>query len=142
MARTATGIDIGLRTVKFVRGAYQGNTFHVKAFAVNDVESAEIADAWDHVDPGFKLGSARVGLTGRDVNIRYVRVPRVPDWQLRNLMRFEVEEIGDQSGAGVASDFNLLPQLPDRRRHPRQARGVPADGRAPDRRRRRALSCC
>jgi Tfp pilus assembly PilM family ATPase len=28
-------------------------------------------------------------------------------------MRFEVEEIGDQSGSGVASDFNLLPQLPE-----------------------------
>jgi hypothetical protein len=28
-------------------------------------------------------------------------------------MRFEVEEIGEQAGAGVASDFNLLPPLPE-----------------------------
>jgi hypothetical protein len=28
-------------------------------------------------------------------------------------MHFEVEEIGDQSGAGVASDFNLLPEIPE-----------------------------
>jgi hypothetical protein len=55
--------------------------------------------------------NARIGLTGRDVNLRYTRVPRVPDWQLRKLMRFEVEEIGDQSGSEVASDFNLLPEM-------------------------------
>jgi Tfp pilus assembly PilM family ATPase len=113
MARTVTGIDMGLRSAKFLRGYYKGNTFHVTDFALTPLVSKEIAEGWSSAAPGFKLQSARVGLTGRDVNIRYTRVPRVPDWQLKNLMRFEVEEIGDQSGAGVASDFNLLPQLPE-----------------------------
>jgi len=113
MARNVTGIDMGLRSAKFVRGFYKGNTFHVTEFSVVPLASKEIAEGWSAADPGFKLQSSRVGLTGRDVNIRYTRVPRVPDWQLKNLMRFEVEEIGDQSGAGVASDFNLLPQLPE-----------------------------
>jgi len=72
-----------------------------------------VAEAWSAGEAGFKLGLSRVGLTGRDVNIRYTRVPRVPDWQLRKLMRFEVEEVGDTSGATVASDFNLLPALPE-----------------------------
>ena len=113
MARTVTGIDIGLRTAKVVRGFYKGNTFHVGDFALTPLRSKEIAEGWAATEIGFKPLAARVGLTGRDVNIRYVRVPRVPDWQLRNLMRFEVAEIGDQSGSGVASDFNLLPQLPE-----------------------------
>jgi type IV pilus assembly protein PilM len=113
VARVATGIDMGLRTAKFIRGTYKGNTFHVKDFAVNRVESTEVTDGWGTVDPGFKPTAARVGLSGRDVNVRYTRVPRVPDWQLRNLMRFEVEEIGDQSGTGVASDYNLLPEIPE-----------------------------
>lgn len=113
MARTVTGIDLGLRSAKFLRGFYKGNTFHVTDFALTPLASKEIAEGWKSAEPGFKLSSSRVGLTGRDVNIRYTRVPRVPDWQLKNLMRFEVEEIGDQSGAGVASDFNLLPQLPE-----------------------------
>jgi Tfp pilus assembly PilM family ATPase/Tfp pilus assembly protein PilN len=113
MARTVTGIDIGLRNAKFVRGSYKGNTFHVTGFAISPLASKEVTEGWDAAEPGFKPLAARVGLTGRDVNIRYVRVPRVPDWQLRNLMRFEVAEIGDQSGAGVASDFNLLPELPE-----------------------------
>jgi Tfp pilus assembly PilM family ATPase len=113
MARTVTGIDMGLRSAKFLRGFYKGNTFHVTDFAAAPLASKEIPEGWSTVDPGFKLQSSRVGLTGREVNIRYTRVPRVPDWQLKNLMRFEVEEIGDQSGSGVASDFNLLPQLPE-----------------------------
>jgi len=113
MARTATGIDIGLRSRKFIRGQYRGNTFHVSDFAVERNESGDIARGWEAAEIGFKPTRARVGLTGRDVNLRYTRVPRVPDWQLRKLMRFEVEEIGDQSGSGVASDFNLLPELPE-----------------------------
>lgn len=113
MSRSVTGIDIGLRTAKFMRGTYKGNTFHVTDFSVVPLSSKEIADGWNTSRPSFKPTNARIGLTGRDVNIRYTRVPRVPDWQLKNLMRFEVEEIGDQSGSGVASDFNLLPALPE-----------------------------
>lgn len=113
MAKIVTGVDLGLRNAKFLRGHKKGNSFRVTDFGVLPLESAEIGAGWSGLAPPFKPGLSRVGLTGRDVNIRYTRVPRVPDWQLRNLMRFEVEEIGDQSGAGVASDFNLLPQLPE-----------------------------
>jgi len=113
MARIVLGVDLGLRNAKLLRGHSKGNSFRVTDFAVLPLSSAEIADGWTGLKPPFKPTNARIGLTGRDVNIRYTRVPRVPDWQLRNLMRFEVEEIGDQSGSGVASDFNLLPQLPE-----------------------------
>jgi Tfp pilus assembly PilM family ATPase/Tfp pilus assembly protein PilN len=113
MARTVTGVDIGLRTAKFLRGSWKGNTLRVTGFSVTPLHSREITEGWAAVEVGFKPTNARVGLTGREVNIRYTRAPRVPDWQLRNLMRFEVEEIGEQAGAGVASDFNLLPPLPE-----------------------------
>lgn len=113
MARTVTGIDIGSRTNKFVRGHAKGNTFVVSQFAVLPHGAGSILEAWSAGAPPFKVGESRVGLTGRDVNIRYTRVPRVPDWQLRKLMRFEVEEVGGSSGAAVASDFNLLPALPE-----------------------------
>lgn len=113
MPRTVTGLDMGSRTVKAVRGYAKGNTFVVTDFAVAPVVAPELTDGWKGLALPFKPGDARVGLSGRDVNVRYVRVPRVPDWQLRKLMRFEVEEIGGQSGAEVASDFNLLPELPE-----------------------------
>jgi len=113
MARTTTGIDVGSSTAIFIRGQYKGGTFHVGDFRAEPVESSDTGAAWGSLDAELKPVQARIGLTGRDLNLRYVRVPRVPDWQLRKLMRFEVEDIGDQTGAGVASDFNLLPELPE-----------------------------
>ena len=113
MAKTVTGIDVGSRSSQAIRGQYKGNTFHVAGFAAWDNPSGKLEDAWAQAQLPFKPGATAVGLTGKDVNIRYTRVPRVPDWQLRNLMRFEVAEIGDQSGSEVASDFNLLPELPE-----------------------------
>ncbi|MEZ6016814.1 MAG: pilus assembly protein PilM [Planctomycetota bacterium] len=118
MARTATGIDVGTHTAIAIRGQYKGNTFHATGFAVAQNDGDEPADAYRALAPelkasGFKPTAARIAVSGRDVNVRYTRVPEVPDWQLRNLMRFEVQEIGDQSGSEVASDFNLLPRPPE-----------------------------
>jgi len=114
MARTVTGVDIGSRTAVALKGHIKGNSFAVTDFAVGESTAAgstgwaALAAALD-----FKPGAARVGLTGPELNIRYTRVPRVPDWQLRKLMRFEVEEVGGSSGSEVASDFNVLPELPE-----------------------------
>ena len=113
MARTTTGIDVGCTTAIAIRGQFKGGTFKVSDFSADPVESPDIAKAWSALGRGFKLGQCCIGLTGRDMNLRYVRVPRVPDWQLRKLMRFEVEDVGGQSGQEVASDFNLLPELPE-----------------------------
>jgi len=113
MARQVTGIDVGSRTARFLKGYYKGNTFHATGFSVTESSGESIASSWESAELDFKPLSARVGITGREMNLRYTRVPRVPDWQLRRLMRFEVEEVGGSSGAAVASDFNLLPDLPE-----------------------------
>lgn len=113
MARTTTGIDVGSHTSIALRGAFKKNTFVAAGFAVANHRGDDVSSSWAALQPGFKPKDARVGVSGREVNVRYTRVPRVPDWQLRNLMRFEVAEIGDQSGAAVASDFNLLPEIPE-----------------------------
>jgi Tfp pilus assembly PilM family ATPase/Tfp pilus assembly protein PilN len=113
MARTTTGIDVGLGTAIAIRGQFKGGTFHVADFAAEPNEGRDLADGWRALDLDFKPKDARIGLTGRELNLRYVRVPRVPDWQLRKLMRFEVEDVGGQTGEGVASDFNLLPDMPE-----------------------------
>lgn len=113
MARTAVGIDVGSSSALAIKGVWKGGTFHVSGFAAGQNDSGDVASGWASLAPGFRLANARVGISGRDVNVRYSRVPEVPDWQLRNLMRFEVQEIGDQSGSEVASDFNLLPRPPE-----------------------------
>jgi len=113
MARQVTGVDVGTRTARFLKGYYKGNTFHATGFSVTESFEGSITSSWSSAEVGFKPPTARVGITGREMNLRYTRVPRVPDWQLRRLMRFEVEEVGGSSGAAVASDFNLLPDLPE-----------------------------
>ncbi|MEO0650557.1 MAG: pilus assembly protein PilM [Planctomycetota bacterium] len=115
MPRTSTGVDVGHRSAVFLRGHAKGNTFVATDFACFDREPTNDpeADAWDEVALDFKPTAARVGVTGREVNIRYSRVPRLADWQLRKLMRFEVAEVGGGSDAAVAADFNVLPELPE-----------------------------
>lgn len=113
MAKTATGIDVGSRSAIALKGSWKAGTFHVTNVATGENHAGDIGSGWASLAPEFKLGRSRVAISGREVNVRYTRVPAVPDWQLRNLMRFEVQEIGDQSGAEVASDFNLLPRPPE-----------------------------
>ncbi|MFY9345384.1 MAG: pilus assembly protein PilM, partial [Planctomycetota bacterium] len=49
------------------------------------------------------------GLAGRDMTLRYSQVPPTPDWQLRNLMDLEIQDLAQQSGGSLSADFNLLP---------------------------------
>ena len=105
-----SGVDVGTAGAKWLTGELSGSTFVVRGFALGENEDGSIAGGWDAL-AGAKLGSVRVGLNGRDLNVLYTRVPRLPDWQLRRLMRFETDEIGGQSESEVASDFNVLPEM-------------------------------
>jgi type IV pilus assembly protein PilM len=111
MAR-GSGVDVGTASSKWLSGELKGTTFTVHSFALGENEDGTLAGGWA-VLAGEKLGAARIGVNGRDLNMRYTRVPRLPDWQLRRLMRFETEEIGGQSDSEVASDFNVLPEMPE-----------------------------
>ena len=113
MGKLVTGVDVGSSSSVFLRGKTKGNRFALTDFWAESHGAGEIPQAWSHAQPNFKPGASCVGLSGREVNIRYTQVPRLPDWQLRKLMRFEVEEIGGQAGAEMASDFNVLPELPE-----------------------------
>ena len=107
-----SGIDIGTASAKWLAGELSGSTFVVRSFVLGDNEDGSLASGWEAL-AGSKPGKARVGVNGRDLNVRYTRVPRLPDWQLRRLMRFETDEIGGQSDSEVASDFNVLPEMPE-----------------------------
>lgn len=113
MARKAIGIDIGTSTAKLIEGEVKGTSFVVTDFFLAPNREHTIAGGWAALAQGPRPKGARIGLTGRDVNVRYTRVPRLPDWQIKKLMRFEAAEVGGQSEAEVASDFNLLPEIPE-----------------------------
>ncbi len=113
MSKLICGIDVGTGSSIFLRGKSKGTRFSITDFWASSHPSPDVASAWSTVEVDFKPGLSCVGLSGRELNIRYTEVPRLPDWQLRKLMRFEVEEIGGQAGAEMASDFNVLPELPE-----------------------------
>jgi hypothetical protein len=41
MARVVTGVDVGLRTAKFLRGSWKGNTLKLTGFAATPVASKD-----------------------------------------------------------------------------------------------------
>ena len=111
MARNMTALDVGAGSAVAVHGRFEKGSFRMAGFAA--AEGGSSADAYGALELPFKPSAARVAISGKDLNVRYTRVPQVPDWQLRRLMRFEVAEVGDTSGTEVASDFNLLPTPPE-----------------------------
>jgi Tfp pilus assembly PilM family ATPase/Tfp pilus assembly protein PilN len=113
MASQATGIDVSTAGSVFLRGHAKGNTFVVTHFGLSSESADSLEAAWEAAEPGFPLVRACIGVTGREVNLRYSRVPRLPDWQLEKLMRFEIAGVGDSSESEVAGDFNVLPDLPE-----------------------------
>ncbi|MEM7198978.1 MAG: pilus assembly protein PilM [Planctomycetota bacterium] len=58
---------------------------------------------------GIPLRGAVAGVAGRDMTLRYTQVPPSPDWQLRQLMDLEIQDLAGQSGGNLSADYNLLP---------------------------------
>lgn len=112
MARKVTGIDVDTGRVVYLQGEVKGTGFQVTRYA-HFASPDGSGDGWDLGDPGFAPKNAVVGVTGREVNLRFSRVPRLADWQLKKLMRFEVAGIGDASESAVDADFNVLPEMPE-----------------------------
>ncbi len=116
MSKTGIGIDIGSRGVRVAVVSESKGTIRVQKLVQlplagdDEVDPAEIgAQLRDLLASEKVKGAATCGLTGRDVVLRYTQVPPVPDWQLRQLMEFEINEMASQSGEELSADFNLVP---------------------------------
>ena len=113
MANIGLGVTIGSHSLRAVRLRKKGARYAVtRVFADRLDESTRPVAGRALEARGFKGTPATVGLTGRDVIIRYTQVPPVPDWRLRTLMKFEVDEVSQQSGGDVSADYRVL-TLPD-----------------------------
>ncbi len=112
MAARGLGIDEGSATVKAVEVEKRGaQLVPVRAAAVASADDG----SWDPgalaaalKTAGIKAGDAVLGLTGKDLVIKYQQVPAVPDFQLRKIVQFELEEIRRQSGDDLAADYNVM----------------------------------
>ncbi len=105
MAGRAVAVDVGSSTIKVlaVKAGKQG--LSVTGFAVVDPQEGEA----ELKATGLPLKGAVVGVGGRDMILRYTQVPPSPDWQLRNLMDLELQDLQGQSGGDLSADYNLLP---------------------------------
>lgn len=110
MASQAIGIDIGVHAVKVAQLQKKGGmTRAVRLFRApleGDTDAVRIQGALKRA--GITGGPGLVGITGRDLIVRYTHVPPVPDWRLKLLMQFEINEVSGQSGGEVAADYRKL----------------------------------
>ncbi|MEM8884851.1 MAG: pilus assembly protein PilM [Planctomycetota bacterium] len=110
MASQAIGIDIGTHAVKVAVLQRKGATTRAlrlfRAPLAGDDDIVRIQGALARA--GIKGGPGLLGITGRDLIIRYTHVPPVPDWRLKLLMQFEINEVSGQSGGEVAADYRRI----------------------------------
>jgi type IV pilus assembly protein PilM len=120
MGRIAIGIDVGSENMRLVAGEHKKDGFHVLKIATAPGVKDKVTDPHavaaavrEALDATGLKGQVAIGLTGRDVVVRYTQVPQVPEWQLKNLMNFEIQELIQQSGDALAADYNLIPVASD-----------------------------
>ena len=100
-------IDIGGHSIKSISVKVGKHGVQVTGFAAVPTEEGAAS-----LRPGGKPPKGAVcGLSGRDMNLRYSQVPPTPDWQLKNLMDLEIQDLAQQSGGSLSADYNLLPSL-------------------------------
>jgi type IV pilus assembly protein PilM len=107
MANKATAVDLGSHSAKIM--VAQAGKHGVKLLRFAGLPRGEGEGAVSLSSGGIPLAGSVCGLAGRDMTLRYSQVPPTPDWQLRNLMDLEIQDLAQQSGGSLSADYNLLP---------------------------------
>jgi len=108
MANIGIGLDIGADSTKVVVGRMNRDLFvPIKAAILPKSENSSYVLAPFLNGLGIS-GNAILGITGKDMIIRYTQTPPMPDWQLKQVMDFEIQDLASQSGGGLSADFNRL----------------------------------
>jgi Tfp pilus assembly PilM family ATPase len=106
------GVTIGSNSLRAVEVRSKGGIWQVTrataAALEGEDDAARVASARAALAAAGMKGPALVGLSGKDLIVRYTHAPRVPDWRLEMLMKFEIQEVAEQSGGDVAADWALL----------------------------------
>jgi type IV pilus assembly protein PilM len=113
------GIDIGGNYVRMVELQKRSGVYvvtaalklHVSDLAEDEYDlDGDMARAISQALRSAHLdGKSRVlGISGKNLIIRYTEVPPVPDWRLRMIMEFEINEMAGRAGGDLSADFQLL----------------------------------
>ena len=115
MAALGTGVSIGSRTIRVLQVRQQKDeTWQVQKALIAPLDGEDVPDGRRIAEGRSALqsagvkGRALVGLSGRDLIMRYTAVPPVPDWRLEMLMNFEIQEVSEQSGGDVSAAYAKL----------------------------------
>ena len=115
MAALGAGVTIGSRTIRVleVKRKKDGSWQVTKALIapIDDPAAADakrVAEARAALKVAGPKSRALVGLSGKELIIRYTQVPPVPDWRLEMLMNFEIQEVSEQSGGDVSAAYAQL----------------------------------
>lgn len=109
MAKIGIGIDCGADSLKVVAGCEKGGSFQILEAAAVDVAAADPLGELSGILSGWGVkGEAVLGVTGRDMIIRYTQIPPMPDWRLNQVMGFEIADLAMQAGGDLSADFNRL----------------------------------
>jgi type IV pilus assembly protein PilM len=101
-------LDIGAASAKVVVGQMKKDFFvPLKAGMLKRPEGGDYDLAAFLNRMGIR-GEATLGVTGKEMIIRYTQVPPMPDWQLKQVMGFEIDDLAAQSGGDLAADYNRL----------------------------------
>ena len=102
MPNKSVAIDLGSHTKKVLAVQAGKSGLAITRFAALPAEESLASCP-------VPLTDAVVGLAGRDMVLRYSQVPPSPDWQLKNLMDLEIQDLSTQSGGELSADYNILP---------------------------------
>ncbi len=110
------GLDPGAHAVKAVKVARAGGKIRVLGAARIRVEPGE--EDWSQrvrgplgrlaIEAGLGSEGAFVGLSGRDLNLRFTQVPPVAPAKVHLMMQHEMVQIVGQSGGTVYTDYVRL----------------------------------
>lgn len=118
MAAMGIGVDGGSRNAKIIQGRDKSGEFQILSVGLvkrdlgkDGTASDDVADAIREVIAAAapKKAATVLGLTGRDLMLRYSQTPALPAHRLKVLMDFEVQEIAEKIEGEVAADYNILP---------------------------------
>lgn len=107
MANRATAVDLGSHSAKIL--VAQAGKHGVKLLRFAGLPRGDGEAPVSLREAVVPLAGSVCGLAGRDMTLRYSQVPPTPDWQLRNLMDLEIQDLAQQSGGALSADYNLLP---------------------------------
>lgn len=117
MSARAIGVDFGTSFLTVVSGRLKSGTWVLERAIrlplhegpAEPEESALVEAAAEALgDMGLARGAAVLGVSGREVMLRYTRAPAMSLYQLKNLMAYEVAEIAEKAGGDVAADYSIL----------------------------------